>query len=192
MPHYELSYEYPLGTGKIVKRIVEALNHQQALDKAGVINPTLTATEVPAPIPPKRGGRASKAPRKTAIAGQHKDFVDFARDNGTIRVQTPLHAAAKFDGDYLSVTGDKVDNTTEHYSIIGGVYKWGATLTLLFPKEGAALVPPGLNAHQYTKDDPNTWCIMDNAFIFELFSIGFRLGKDHKREALEIGLAVTP
>lgn len=151
----------------------------------------LEATPQAQPVPSARGKKA-RAPRKTAIAGQYKDFVDFAREQGTIRVQLPQHAAPKFNGDYETVTGEQVDNSTEYYSIIGGVPKWGATLTLLFPKEGASLAPPHLNAHVYTKADPDMWCIMDNAFIFELFSIGFRLGKDHKREALEIGLPLTP
>lgn len=149
----------------------------------------LEATPQAQPAP--RGKRASRAPHKTAIAGQYKDFIDFARDHGTIRVQTPQHAAAKFNGDYESVTGDVIDTNTEYYSIIGGVYKWGATLTLLFPAEGAALAPPSLGAHLHTKDDPNTWCIMNNAFIFELFSIGFKLGKNHDK-TVEIGLALTP
>lgn len=139
-----------------------------------------------------KAARPPRRPRKTAIATHYKDAIDFLRDHGTVRVQLPNHAIAKFNSDYESTTGDKIDNTTEYYSIIGGVPKWGSTLTLLFPKEGALLMPPSLNAHQYVNADPNVWCIMSNAFIWELFSIGFRLGKDHKTAGIEIGLTLTP
>jgi hypothetical protein len=188
MKYFELSYEFPLGSGQRVRRNVEAETVEQALDRAGVINPTLTATEIPAPLPTTRGGK--RPPRRTAIAGQYKDFVDFAREHGTIRVQLPQHAVPKFNSDYESITGATIDADTEHYSIIGGVYKWGATLTLMFPKEGAVLAPPHLHTHKYVHADEDLWCIMDNAFIFELFSIGFRLGKNHDK-TVEIGLALS-
>jgi hypothetical protein len=144
-----------------------------------------------APLRTSGSSKPTRRPRKTAIAGQHTDLIDFLREHGTIRVQLPTHKVAKFNSDYEAATGDLIDTNTEHYSIIGGVPKWGATLTILFPKEGASLVPAFLQAHQYVTADPNTWCIMDNAFIFELFSIGFKLGKDHKSEGIEIGLPLT-
>jgi len=40
---YEVSYEFPLGTGKIVRRNVTASTEQEALRVAGVNNPTLKA-----------------------------------------------------------------------------------------------------------------------------------------------------
>ena len=40
---YEVSYEFPLGTGKIVRRNVTASTEQEALLVAGVNNPTLKA-----------------------------------------------------------------------------------------------------------------------------------------------------
>jgi hypothetical protein len=40
---YEVSYEFPLGTGKIVCRNVTASTEQEALRNAGVNNPTLKA-----------------------------------------------------------------------------------------------------------------------------------------------------
>lgn len=188
MKTFQLSYEFPLGTGKRVQRNVEAETQQQALDKAGVINPTLTATEIQVPIVVRtKHGRTLKV---TNVLGEKPDFIDKLREFGTVRLQTPEHS---LDGElirYEELTGEKADANTEHVSIIAEESKRAASWTVLFPTSLAALAPAYLNAYQYVHSDPDVWAISNNAFVRELLSIGFRLGSKHVRE--DIGLALTP
>ena len=191
MPHYELSYEFPLGTGKFVKRVIEAFNHQQALDKAGVINPTLTATEIPTPVIVTRSKKGrTQVLKQTKVLGEKPDFIDALRETATIRLQTPQHALAGELIKYEALTGEKADEGTEHISIIPAESKYAAAWTVLFPKSVVALAPAHLNAYQYVHSNPDVWAISYNAFVRELLSIGFRLGNKHVRE--DIGLALTP
>lgn len=114
--------------------------------------------------------------RKVQTLPVNKDFIDLLRSAATIRVQLPKHKVASFTATYESLTGDQISTDTEHFSVIAEQSKWGVTLTVLIPKEVAALAPEHLHAFQYTHTDENQWAITQNAFVYELFSTGFRLG----------------
>ena len=190
MPTFELSYEFPLGSGKIVKRDVQAETQAQALRDAGVINPTLTATEVTRPIVIRTKNGRTKTLRQTNVLLEKPDFIEALRENSTVRLQTPEHSLA---GELIKIealTGEKADATTEHISIIAEESKRAASWTVIFPKSIAALAPAYLNAYQYVHTEPDVWAISNNAFVRELLSIGFRLGNNHVHE--DIGLALTP
>jgi hypothetical protein len=190
MKTFELAYEFPLGSGKIVKRDVQAETQEQALRDAGVRNPTLTATEVTRPVVVRTKNGRVKVLKQTNVFVEKPDFIDALRVVATIRLQTPQHSLAGELIKYEALTGEKADESTEHISIIAEESKYAASWTVQFPRSIAALAPAYLNAYCYVHTDPDGWAISNNAFVRELLSIGFRLGSNHVHE--DIGLALTP
>lgn len=104
------------------------------------------------------------------------NFIDFLKVHGTIRVQAPQSAVPGFCKRYRETTGEVVDFPSSHASVIVETAKWGCSVTVLFPPSGADLVPNDISAGPYTKGSSD-WAVYGNDFAYELFELGFRLGR---------------
>jgi hypothetical protein len=70
----------------------------------------------------QQGKRTIKVQKK--YAGD-TNFLDFLRDNATIRVQLPPQSVSNFQENYRRVTGEEIDAPSEHVSIIPSESKMG-------------------------------------------------------------------
>jgi hypothetical protein len=117
--------------------------------------------------------------RKTNVQAEAPDFIEGLRQHGTIRAQMPPQDFGKFAELMESLTGERLEEGSPHVSLVNEQTKWGVSLTVLFPKELAALAPSWLKPYQYVHSNPNVWAINNNAFAYELLASGFNLGNQH-------------
>jgi hypothetical protein len=124
-------------------------------------------------------------PRKIKKCGctyaENTNFLDFLRDNATIRVQLPPQNISKFQEKYRQVTGEEIEAPSEHVSIIPAESKWGTAITVLFPIIGKPLVPASLATFSNGQTNPDVLGICNSDFAWELFSLGFRIGTKQKQ-----------
>lgn len=131
----------------------------------------------------KEARRAGVKARKIKVQkkyAEHTNFLDFLRDNATIRVQLPPQSVSNFQENYRRVTGEDVEAPSEHVSIIPSESKWGTAITILFPAIGKSLVPASLTTFSYGQANPDVLGICNSDFAWELFSLGFRIGTKQK------------
>jgi hypothetical protein len=117
--------------------------------------------------------------RKTNVQAEAPDFIEGLRQHGTIRAQMPPQDFDKFAELIANLNGEILEEGSPHVSLVNEQTKWGVSLTVLFPKELAALAPDWLKPYQYVHSNPNIWAINNNAFAYELLASGFHLGNQH-------------
>jgi hypothetical protein len=127
-------------------------------------------------VKPARQAKRKKVQKTYA---ENTNFLDFLRDNATIRVQLPPQSISSFHNKYLQVTGEDIDVPSEHISIIPSESKWGTSITVLFPPIGKPLVPASLSTFSYGQHGEIIG-ICNSDFAWELFSLGFRIGTKQK------------
>src|ERR1039458_1308713 len=119
MPTYELTYEYPLGSGKQVRRDVVAVDEETARLDSRITNPTLQVLEV------ERNPVA-----RYLKSDDGKQFVELLRrfeHNMYVKVRNP-----KFFDRYFAATGERLSRDTRGVLISEQEDKWGDEMLITF------------------------------------------------------------
>ena len=195
MALYEISYEFPLGTGKVVRRNVTASTEEEARRVAGVINPTLTAVLSTAPIFVSSSKRVASYRRVDTI-GNH-NFGEGTVD--VCYIESPelfyvlgIWASGGLKMD-LEANADSDEKAREMYrSLSGGAEpvayrgnanKWGVEAALHFSLDYD--LPECLAEHQVERPG-----LISRVQLFNmLVGMGFRAGEPHDITKIE---AVIP
>jgi hypothetical protein len=166
---FELSYEFPLGSGKISKRDVLAETVEQALGLAGVKNPTLTAIEV------ERNPIASYL--KTGDGQQFVSLLHQYENTMYAKVRNP----DTFFVHYERATGEKISRNTPGILISEQEDKWGDELSIRFMlNDFQPNFPAGAKPRFY---DGGKGILNDNDYVWFLIEQhGFRFGKSSIQE----------
>ena len=164
MPTYEVSYEFPLGSGKKVCHDIDAATIEDARKDARVSNPTLCVVEVERnPV-----ARYLKSPDGSS-------FVDLLR-----KYEHTLYAKVrnpdKFFSRYQSITGSRITRDTPGILISEQGDKWGDEMMISFDLGNfSPNFPDDAKPRVY---DGGRGVLNDNAYIWFLIEQhGFRFGK---------------
>lgn len=164
MTTFEISYEFPLRSGKIIKRDIQAETEQEALRLAGVLNPTLKAIVV------------DRNPISRYLnSGDGQKFVELLkRFEHTMYVK--VRNSEKFFRRYETATGEKLSRTTPGILISEQESKWGDELLISFKLEDfEPNFPSGAKPRVY---DGGKGILNDNDYVWFLIEQhGFRFGK---------------
>jgi hypothetical protein len=164
MNTFELSYEYPIGSGKIVRRDVLAETLEQALTNSGILNSTLKAVPV------------DRNPVSNYLStGDGQKFVELLK-----KFEHTMYAKVrneeKFFQRYEVATGEKLSNSTPGILISEQEDKWGDELLINFELgEYQPNFPSDAKPRVY---DGGKGVLNDNAYVWTLIEKhGFRFGK---------------
>lgn len=164
MPTYELTYEAPLGSGKIKRFDVVAASAEAARQLSRIVNPTLRVESV------ERNPIA-----RYLKSGDGQKFVALLR-----RFEHTLYAKVqdtdKFFKRYYDVTGVRLSQTTPGILISEQENKWGDELLMTFRLGDFEPAFPA-DAHPRVYDK-GKGVLNDNEYIWYLIEQhGFRFGK---------------
>lgn len=185
MALYEITYEFPLGTGKVVRRNVTANTEEEARRQAGVNNPTLTAMPAKAPVYVPSSKRVASYKRVDVI-GNHS-FGDGTVDVSYTESPELFYVLGVWaSGDLkmdLEANADSDEKACEMYrSLSGGAKpvayrgdanKWGVEAALHFSLDYT--LPECLAEHQVERPG-----LISRVQLFNmLVGMGFRAGEPH-------------
>jgi hypothetical protein len=164
MPTYELTYEAPLGSGKIKGFDLQATSIEEARQLSRIVNPTLRIEEV------ERNPIA-----RYLKSGDGQQFVALLR-----KFEHTLYAKVrdtdKFFKRYYAATGVHLSQTTPGILISEQENKWGDELLMTFALGGfEPTFPTDAHPRMY---DGGKGVLNDNEYIWYLIEQhGFRFGK---------------
>jgi hypothetical protein len=146
----------------------------------------------------KKSAEAAKEAAKAAAKQAREERLkpQFARDEDYfiglgllaatcfVDAHVPPQFRAKFAGDYLGLTGLPA-NAGDTGFTTADPNQWGISMRIYFPKRVLSILP-GLEAFVTCTDisDSNTSAVNNKRWAYELFSLGFRLGRKHDLEAI--------
>jgi hypothetical protein len=164
MPTYEISYEFPLGSGKRVSRDIQAANEVEARKDARVVNPTLTVTKV------ERNPIA-----QYLKSGDGQQFVNLLRQFEN-RMYVKVRNEDKFFSRYRALTGERLTRDTHGVLISEQDDKWGDEMMITFELgDFEPNFPADAKPRVY---DGGRGILNDNDYIWYLIEQhGFRFGR---------------
>lgn len=95
-----------------------------------------------------------------------------------IIAKTPSQWLKKLDARYESATGQPLPSRNSGLTITENGRSWSYSLQVQFPKPDSLPLPSTAHAR---RDKPGYYYISNNAYVFELLALGFKLGRNRPR-----------